>query len=329
MIGSIIGAGIGLLGGIAQQSEQQYQQERLMGLQYDYNNKMAEENQRRNKEMWEYTNYSNQRLEMEKANLNPALMYGQGGGGGVSTSGGQGGPISQPTDQSVGAKAKMMEMGLQLANLQSQIKVNESVANKNNVEAEKTAGVDTESQKAGIDLIISQTTNEKEKQRLIYADTRLKEATTELQEASKTLTEEKAEETRWNVKNLQREVIKTNSEIASLGLDNALKIRTMNANVQKAVAEVQNVLADTIVKRSQNKVNIENAKAISESVAQQWQNIKINMKGQELTRDEINSKVQDVINKLELGNKDLDIKESNLIKEYVLGIGEMILKTIQ
>ena len=35
-------------------------------------------------------------------------------------------------------------MGLQLANLASQIKLNESQANKNNAEANKTAGVDTE-----------------------------------------------------------------------------------------------------------------------------------------------------------------------------------------
>ena len=41
-------------------------------------------------------------------------------------------------------KLKGQEMGLQLANLASQIKLNESQANKNNAEANKTAGVDAE-----------------------------------------------------------------------------------------------------------------------------------------------------------------------------------------
>ena len=47
-------------------------------------------------------------------------------------------------------------MGLQLANLASQIKLNESQANKNNAEANKTAGVDTELAKTSIENLLSQ-----------------------------------------------------------------------------------------------------------------------------------------------------------------------------
>ena len=71
-------------------------------------------------------------------------------------------------------------MGLQLANLESQIKVNESVAEKNKAEAEKTSGVDTEAARAGIEKVIAETANEKIKKGLIYADTRLKDAMEEL-----------------------------------------------------------------------------------------------------------------------------------------------------
>ena len=41
-----------------------------------------------NQEMWDYTNYKNQVKHLEAAGLNPALLYGQGGGGGATAAGG-------------------------------------------------------------------------------------------------------------------------------------------------------------------------------------------------------------------------------------------------
>ena len=52
-------------------------------------------------------------------------------------------------------------MGLQLGNLASQVELNKSQANKNNAEAEKIKGVDTDVQKATMENIIAQTSNEK------------------------------------------------------------------------------------------------------------------------------------------------------------------------
>ena len=52
--------------------------------QYGYNNKMARQNQQRNKEMWDYTNFENQRAHLENAGLSIGLMYGQGGAGGAA-----------------------------------------------------------------------------------------------------------------------------------------------------------------------------------------------------------------------------------------------------
>ena len=49
--------------------------------------KIAKNNQKRNKDLWDYTNYENQKQHIKNAGLNPALMYGMGGGGGVSASG--------------------------------------------------------------------------------------------------------------------------------------------------------------------------------------------------------------------------------------------------
>ena len=56
--------------------------------------------------------------------------------------------------------------------------------NKNNAEADKTAGVDTELAKTSIENLIAQTKNEKDRNVLIWADKRFKEAAADMQEAS-------------------------------------------------------------------------------------------------------------------------------------------------
>ena len=104
---------------------------------------MAKNNQQRNKDLWDYTNYENQKQHIKNAGLNPALMYGMGGGGGVSANGAQGQGVTQPTDRSVEMKLKQQGMALQLANVMSQTRLNESQAEKNKAEAEKISGVDT------------------------------------------------------------------------------------------------------------------------------------------------------------------------------------------
>ena len=63
-----------------EQMEQQFQNEKeMMGLQHQYNEAMAQQNQQFNKEMWDYTNYENQKKHLEAAGLNPALLYGMSG----------------------------------------------------------------------------------------------------------------------------------------------------------------------------------------------------------------------------------------------------------
>ena len=61
----------------------------LMQKQYEYNEKTAENNQERNKEMWDYTNYENQVKHAQNAGLSVGLLYGQGGGQGMSATGAQ------------------------------------------------------------------------------------------------------------------------------------------------------------------------------------------------------------------------------------------------
>ena len=116
--------------------------------------------------MWDYTNYENQKRHLEAAGLNPALLYGMSCGGGATAAGAQGMGAGIASGHEMGIKQQGRGMGLQTAAIASQIDLNNSQAEKNRAEAEKTAGVDTNLQNANIEYIIAQTSNEKVKKDL-------------------------------------------------------------------------------------------------------------------------------------------------------------------
>ena len=61
-----------------------------MAKQHGYNIESQKLGQQFNKEMWDYTNYENQKKHLGAAGLNPALLYGMSGGGGATAAGAQG-----------------------------------------------------------------------------------------------------------------------------------------------------------------------------------------------------------------------------------------------
>ena len=211
---------------------------------------------------------------------------------------------------------RAQEIGLQMANVASQIKLNESQANKNNAEAEKTAGIDTQVQQATMDNIIAQTSNEKIKKGLIYADTRFKDAMEEF-------TRGKVDEVGWNVKNLMKSLEIADRNIQATDLDNELKSRTMESNVKQAEETLKNTMADTLVKFSQGKLNKVQAEAIAEQVKQGWSSIGVQMAEKEQGWQQLEQNAEKIMNELKLGEKGLDIQQQNVIKDYVLGFGQM------
>lgn len=97
-------------------------------------------------EMWEKTGYVGQKEQMKRAGINPALMYGMGGGGGMTANieTGTGGAAAAGG----GEFAVASGMGIQRALLQAQKENIEADTEKKKVEAEKAGGVDTENVKA-------------------------------------------------------------------------------------------------------------------------------------------------------------------------------------
>ena len=117
---------------------------------------------------------------IKEAGLSPGLIYGIGGQGGSTQGAGAANGVGLPQDQSVGMGLRAQKIGIEMANALSQIKLNESQANKNEAEANKIKGVDTEAQQATIDNLITQTSNEKIKRGLILGQIRVADAEEEL-----------------------------------------------------------------------------------------------------------------------------------------------------
>lgn len=307
-------------------NEQWGNQLKLMEIQNRYNEQMAKNNQQRNKDLWDYTNYENQKKHMKAAGLNPALMYGIGGGGGVSANGAEGQGVTQPTDRSVEMGLKQQGLGLQLASIASQVELNKSQAEKNKAEAEKISGVDTRVQEATIDNLIAQTSNEKVRKGLILGQIRVADAEEELKRNTADWTKDKANETRWNIKSLQKGIDKLTEEINGMKLDNELKKKTIDNKVKESYLTLQNLMAEILLKGSQQKVNEEQTKAIPAKILQGWEELTKKGKALIIQREQMEAYVQDVFNRYELGKKGLDIEEQKLVKDIILGMLEIASK---
>ena len=133
-IGAIMGIGGALMGALNANSasNQSWQrQQQLMEIQAELNRRNAKFNTAQSKEMWNYTNFENQMKHIKKAGLSPGLIYGMGGQGGSTQGAGAANGVGLPQDQSVGMGLRAQEIGIEMANALSQIKLNESQASKN------------------------------------------------------------------------------------------------------------------------------------------------------------------------------------------------------
>lgn len=152
-IGSIMG-GIGKLfksDSNKKAEERQFKRTKeLMGLQNQYNKEAAAQSQKYNEQMWDYTNYENQVAHMKNAGLNPGLLYGMSGGGGMSTGG-----ATQEGVSGVGQDQSVM-MGINMRQMEAQTKLAEAEANKANAEAAKISGADTKNTEANTELTKAQ-----------------------------------------------------------------------------------------------------------------------------------------------------------------------------
>lgn len=133
------------------------QQEKLNEQVAEINKKQAKYSQQLQQEMWDYTNYENQVKHMEKAGLNPALLYGMGGGGGSTAGSASAGSISggQAATAAAAQQAatQQMMLGLQAQKTASEIELNKAAAEEKRAGAGKQ-GAETETIEAMRNVLV-------------------------------------------------------------------------------------------------------------------------------------------------------------------------------
>lgn len=148
----VLGGGLGSIFGNIGNNQQYKQQEKLQALQIKGQKELTDYNTMKQLQMWMDTNYPAQVEQLKKAGLNPALLYGHGGGGGATASVTPGN-VSGGNAENHASTIMQTAMGLNTAMQSAQIEALKAQTNKTNVEAAKIAGVDTTEAKGRIALM--------------------------------------------------------------------------------------------------------------------------------------------------------------------------------
>lgn len=333
--GQVIGAAtgfknlLGLSGGNWEdQMEQQFQNEKeMMGLQNQYNQAMAQANHERNKQMWDYTNFENQRAHLENAGLSVGLMYGKGGAGGASTAGGQGSGPGNPGTNAVGMGLQAKALELQNKQIESQIALNMATAEKTASEAKKIAGVDTKQAEANTENLIQATSNEKIRRGLILANIRYQDAMEELTRNQADAKKLELGQITQSIKNLEKAWEQLDANIEGIKIDNKVKQETIGTMVKQAQANLQKTMAEILTERTKGQVNAATVNDITsqintraEQMAQQWRRIKIEGGNYELNRAKFETETDKMYQQLDLEKWKLNNEEKRIVKDYIMGI---------
>lgn len=209
-------------------------------------------------EMWEATGYGAQKRQMKDAGLNPALMYGMGGGGGQSAG------MPGATAGMGNVKSSLGEgvgMGMQMGLMDAQRQVLESQARLNNVEATKKAGVDTAKGQSEIELLKQGLDNERWKYEILKLEKAL--LNIQVHKEGDTLDE-------------QIDTIEYNTKIAARQLDIITADATVSqATVSEKIKIVQAEAIGAVIKNEAARAGItlteEQTKALKETVKQGWE----------------------------------------------------------
>lgn len=171
--------------------EQEAYNKRIMALQYQYQKQAAAQSQQYAKDYWDYTNAENQVNHLKNAGLNIGLMYGQSGAGGMGASGGA---RQESPDQ---AQGNPIGMALQVQQIEQQRRMNdaqislaEAQAEKAKAEASKIGGVDIQESLAKIENLLAGAEKDRKEGNVF-------EATVELVNAQKKLTEKLEDKAYW------------------------------------------------------------------------------------------------------------------------------------
>lgn len=325
-VGTAIGAGVGGLIGLFSGSDNSGKnmglaweyEKKGMALQSQYNEQMAQANQERAKELWDYTNLENQRKHLEKAGLSVGLMYGNGGTMQASTSGGQGSGVSGMKMNPVEAALQAKALGVQMQQVQSQTALNAASAAKQLAEADKIKGVDTEETKANIENLIAKTKSEKEKRELIRQQTWTEVAQQELLNSTADMQTHKTDEIKWQIENYKKGLRKLEQEIIGAKIDNSYKIQVLDEHVKQASLTTAQMM------KNLTKTTAETNKMAAEIQKMGW-DVALKAEGNEIQWKELEQGYEKMLNDLEIAGEQINLAHKELIIEAIKGVAQAAL----
>lgn len=263
-IGELLQAGAGIVNMMGQKARERRalrNTEKLMGLQTRNQSELNRQGQQLQLDTWEKTSYPAQMEMLKEAGLNPGLLYGNGGPGGVTGSQGGGSasggsaPAPQPMPMELG---NAMRIGAEIALMKAQAKKAEAEAN-----VIGTTGVpeaQTRISEAGyrMENIAAITENAKAQNALIQAETEYKQIQTET--ASKSM-EELVNSITLNNQRLVNEITKGANEakissetineaikqIQQTTVEQSLRIALTKENITKTQEETEKIIKEQTV----------------------------------------------------------------------------------
>lgn len=257
-IGMMAGGGIlgGIMGGL-DDNRQYNQAEKLQALQIKGQKEMAEYNRNIAMKMWDDTNVGAQVKHMNDAGLSVGLMY-KGTGQGGTTQSNAGAVQGQSADGRRTTGAEAMQMGLNTAMQQAQINLAESQANKNNVEATKIGGVDTDEATQRIANLVMGETGQ-------FLENELKSVTLRVQEL--------AEKEGMQYENLKSEMTKLKADMQKAVNDANISTNTYDDVIGIVRQDLINAGLQGELIRANINLTEEETKAISKKLAQIDENL--------------------------------------------------------
>lgn len=256
---SLVNTGLGMLLEKRNDARQIKQQQALTDMQLGANKTMTDYGAKTQLQMWKDTSYGAQKEQMEKAGLNPALMYGMSGGGGTTT--GSGATSSGGAAQAPSGGGEIMGM-LQMRAQEAQIELMKAQAKKTEVEANKIEGVDTKLGETQIASLTQGIENAKAVERMTEVETMLKEMEAEM--VGQTMEN--------NIAKIGLEMQIVNKQFEMMTRNNWIDENTKFEKINIVRGELAGILIDNKLKESQKNLSDEQRKSISKKLGIEMMN---------------------------------------------------------